>query len=141
MEMLALCFNQDKVNLDVKDNKKETPLFSALEASREDLALMLIQTGCSVTLLGSNGLSPLMICCERNLVNAAKVLVDINPEAVYQNNPLGENSIQIAEKNNNEELAFFLLERFGSNKRPNSNIKTMKKGQLQGALTLSQKKK
>lgn len=87
---------------------KDTPLILAIEKNHEELAIMLVEMGANLNIMGRNCQTPLMISCEKNFTKLAKMIASIDSKLISEKNILGETSIQIAERNRNDDLVHYL---------------------------------
>lgn len=116
---------KETLNLDCLNNYKDTPLILSIENKHEDFAIMLVELGASLSIMGRNCQTPLMISCEKGLNKLAKMIVGIDNKLINEKNILGNSSIKIAEENGNDELVQFLIN--VNTRLPTANSTTNKK--------------
>ena len=99
---------ENKVNVNLENKKKETPLFLAINNENINLIKELLYRGADINKRNKSDLSPLMLCCKNNYQNIAELLIKKGAN-VNEKNILGDTPVKIAQLNGNEELALKLI--------------------------------
>ena len=99
---------ENKININLKNKQKETPLFLAINNEDINLVKELLYRGADINKRNKGDFSPLMLCCKKNYQNIAELLIKKGAN-VNEKNILGDTPVKIAQINGNEELALKLI--------------------------------